>query len=354
MAWSDVKLTPFKEIIKRQPPAIPGEPFHMQPYSNDLPKLVGNPWYGAYSKHGFWYKFRYAKKMDYDYIAARSVESKNNFLLYASYDLCINNGTTYLIAENQRNEIIGCVSKTVADGQLILGSYYVDENYRHSGIGLSLIKEVMNDATQRYVFHSPSHLSNKVYEKIGLRPLGNDWAFQRVILFKAENVVQQTSPDIKSGKDVICTQSARHLFSFDSHICGYNREEYLKSLIKHDSVQSAVHYDTNNEVIGFCVAIEVERQEAKQIWVGPWYAADSITAENLLRHILGLFEDYTEVHILLPKRNAEALPIVSKLADKKGKFEIERIYFQTCASDGSMAGDTSKVFGTGDLNSQLL
>ncbi|PIO61566.1 hypothetical protein TELCIR_16906 [Teladorsagia circumcincta] len=38
----------------------------VQPFQNSLPKSVGDPWRGAYSKHGFWYKFHTGGKADFD------------------------------------------------------------------------------------------------------------------------------------------------------------------------------------------------------------------------------------------------------------------------------------------------
>ncbi|VDM71582.1 unnamed protein product, partial [Strongylus vulgaris] len=59
-------LEPFKDVLKRQKPEIPGQPYEMQVFSNKLPKAVGDPWKGAYSKHGFWYKFHNGNKQDFD------------------------------------------------------------------------------------------------------------------------------------------------------------------------------------------------------------------------------------------------------------------------------------------------
>uniref|UniRef100_A0A1I8AP99 ZP domain-containing protein n=1 Tax=Steinernema glaseri TaxID=37863 RepID=A0A1I8AP99_9BILA len=317
MAWSDVKLTPLKDVLKRQPPLISGQPFHMQPYNNDLPKSVGDPWHGAYSKHGFWYKFRYAKKADYDYITARSIEGNCNFLLYESFDLCSKNATTYLIAENQRNEIVGCVSKTVSNNEIaVIGSYFVDENYRHSGIGLKLMHDVMKDQNMRYIFHSPSHITHKVHDHIGLNPLGKTWRFQRVVISDCGAVEASDSVNIKDAEQLLGTQNEEFIFAFDSRVCGYSRAEYLKCLMNQEFVRSKVYCD-NNEVSGFCVATEVEYKDDKELWIGPWYGVDEVIAEKLLLSVLSSF-----------KSNIPAMSIVSKLTEKKGTLEIQRIFYE--------------------------
>ena len=60
------KLEPFREVLKRQVPVEPGNPIPMKVYEINHPKNCGDPWLGAYSKHGFWYKFEYGANQDFD------------------------------------------------------------------------------------------------------------------------------------------------------------------------------------------------------------------------------------------------------------------------------------------------
>ncbi|PIO64543.1 hypothetical protein TELCIR_13824 [Teladorsagia circumcincta] len=76
---------PFKEILKLQKPEIPGQPYDMLPFQNSLPKFVGDPWRGAYSKHGFWYKFHTGGKADFDELAAIATEQDNYMLNYECF-----------------------------------------------------------------------------------------------------------------------------------------------------------------------------------------------------------------------------------------------------------------------------
>lgn len=60
------KLESFKEVLRRQVPRIVGEPIPMKTYEIAHPKSCGNPWIGAYSKYGLWYKFYEGEQNDYD------------------------------------------------------------------------------------------------------------------------------------------------------------------------------------------------------------------------------------------------------------------------------------------------
>ena len=80
-------LKPLDEIQKRQSPLINGQPYKMNEYSSDLPKNCGLPWLGAYSKHGFWFKFRLASKSDFEKIVAIAFETDSFHLNYESLEL---------------------------------------------------------------------------------------------------------------------------------------------------------------------------------------------------------------------------------------------------------------------------
>lgn len=60
-----MKLEPFTEVLKRQVPVEIGKPIPMIVYTLNHPRNCGDPWIGAYSKHGFWYKFSDGTNDDY-------------------------------------------------------------------------------------------------------------------------------------------------------------------------------------------------------------------------------------------------------------------------------------------------
>ncbi|KAE9413818.1 hypothetical protein Angca_001495, partial [Angiostrongylus cantonensis] len=139
-------LEPFNEVLKRQKPEIPGEPYQMQCFQNSLPKLVGDPWRGAYSKHGFWYKFHEGDKTDFDKLAALSFEQDKYMMNYdymkvwkKSYG---EGNVRILVAKNLKNDVIGGVLAIKKKDYTQIGTYFVKEEYRHSGIGSKLFREI--------------------------------------------------------------------------------------------------------------------------------------------------------------------------------------------------------------------
>ncbi|TMS38270.1 hypothetical protein L596_005034 [Steinernema carpocapsae] len=353
MAWSDVKLTPFQEVLKRQPPVVSGEPFTMQVYNNDLPKSAGDPWYGAYSRHGFWFKFREPKKADYDYICARSIENNSNFLLYESFEVERENGISYLVAENQRNEIIGLISKSEFNGQYILGSYFVDENYRNSGIGLSLITEMMKYPNDKYIFYCPSNLLEKISTKLRLFPLGSQWSVSRVtirnpVLTNKEDLL--LAKELRSGADAV---NNNELWKFDQQTSGFDRQKYFERIFD-GKLKRCFAHENDDGFQGYCMTTEVERKDVRQVWIGPWHALSERTARILLKSCLAQFKEITECHFMVPKSNSLAMGLISELAGPNTKPVVERISYQACASLPLPPLDWSKIFATGDLNSQLV
>uniref|UniRef100_A0A0K0D537 N-acetyltransferase domain-containing protein n=1 Tax=Angiostrongylus cantonensis TaxID=6313 RepID=A0A0K0D537_ANGCA len=111
-----------------------------------LPKLVGDPWRGAYSKHGFWYKFHEGDKTDFDKLAALSFEQDKYMMNYdymkvwkKSYG---EGNVRILVAKNLKNDVIGGVLAIKKKDYTQIGTYFVKEEYRHSGIGSKLFREI--------------------------------------------------------------------------------------------------------------------------------------------------------------------------------------------------------------------
>ncbi|VDN38442.1 unnamed protein product [Gongylonema pulchrum] len=79
-----MKLEPLKEVLKRQIPVDVGKAIPMLVYELDHPKNCGKPWIGAYSAHGFWYKFFDGTNDDFEKAVAMSFESDGYKLNYES------------------------------------------------------------------------------------------------------------------------------------------------------------------------------------------------------------------------------------------------------------------------------
>ncbi|KAK6023382.1 hypothetical protein OSTOST_10834 [Ostertagia ostertagi] len=137
---------PFKDVLKRQKPEVPGQPYEMLPFQNSLPKSVGDPWRGAYSKHGFWYKFHTGNKADFDELAAIAAEQDNYMLNYDCFtawqEAYGSENVRVITAKNLKNEIMGGVVAVKKKDYTQIGAYFVKEEFRHSGIGSKLFGEV--------------------------------------------------------------------------------------------------------------------------------------------------------------------------------------------------------------------
>ncbi|VDM26185.1 unnamed protein product [Toxocara canis] len=82
-------MEPFKEVLRRQVPSELGKPISMKVYDIKQPKDCGNPWNGAYSKHGFWYKFYEGNSSDFEKVRRKCncILSRLIFLLHITWFL---------------------------------------------------------------------------------------------------------------------------------------------------------------------------------------------------------------------------------------------------------------------------
>ncbi|VDK31350.1 unnamed protein product [Gongylonema pulchrum] len=112
-----MKLEPLKEVLKRQIPVDVGKAIPMLVYELDHPKNCGKPWIGAYSAHGFWYKFFDGTNEDFEKAVAMSFESDGYKLNYESLkvwkDIFADN-FRFIVAKN-----LNVVSEVV-DKQMVL------------------------------------------------------------------------------------------------------------------------------------------------------------------------------------------------------------------------------------------
>uniref|UniRef100_A0A1I7XSB0 N-acetyltransferase domain-containing protein n=1 Tax=Heterorhabditis bacteriophora TaxID=37862 RepID=A0A1I7XSB0_HETBA len=159
-------LDSFSSVLSRQKPEVAGEPYRMKVFSNSLPRSVGDPWRGAYSAHGFWYKFHEAGNDEFGRIVAHSYEQDKYML---NYDYLFSwqnaygaNGIRVLVAKNLKNEIMGGVVAIKKETYTQIGTYFVKEEFRHSGIGLKLFKEISR-GTESIVFQAMHHLHETLH-----------------------------------------------------------------------------------------------------------------------------------------------------------------------------------------------
>uniref|UniRef100_A0A0N5AP37 N-acetyltransferase domain-containing protein n=1 Tax=Syphacia muris TaxID=451379 RepID=A0A0N5AP37_9BILA len=271
---------PYKIVLHQQVPLNPGEPIPMNVYDNKSPKNCGDPWIGAYSKHGFWYKFEYGDQNDYEKIVALSFESDEYMLNYESMNIwrsIFKHHFRYIVAKNQRDEVIGSIGYANYGNYAVIGIYYVVEEYRHSGIGTKLFTDAFRHlAGKTVIFHAMSHLKNKC-DSFGLHYLVPNWQFTHYVL-------QNPSGYLELQKQLSNTTTSGHckeflklndneleaLQCYDSKICGHSRQFWLSQCKFKESV------------VGYGCIREVSGGYIKRLLVAPLYANSPETAILLI------------------------------------------------------------------------
>uniref|UniRef100_A0A0M3IQQ9 N-acetyltransferase domain-containing protein n=1 Tax=Ascaris lumbricoides TaxID=6252 RepID=A0A0M3IQQ9_ASCLU len=157
------QLEPFKEVLRRQVPRELGKPIPMKIYEIQHPKNSGDPWMGAYSKHGFWYKFYQGNSDDFDKIVAHSYETDGYCMNYESFTVwksAFGDLFDFIVAKNLKEDVLGSIAFACYDDIAIIGVYYIIEDYRHSGIGSKLFTEALKRLSGRknIIFHSCKRL----------------------------------------------------------------------------------------------------------------------------------------------------------------------------------------------------
>uniref|UniRef100_A0A914RN61 N-acetyltransferase domain-containing protein n=1 Tax=Parascaris equorum TaxID=6256 RepID=A0A914RN61_PAREQ len=138
------QLEPFKEVLRRQVPREVGKPIPMKVYEIKHPKNSGDPWMGAYSKHGFWYKFYRGNSDDFD---------------KCIFDVIFDRRSSNCDDDFFKGDVLGSVAFACYDDVAVIGVYFVIEDYRHSGIGTKLFSEALKRiGSKNIIFHSRKRL----------------------------------------------------------------------------------------------------------------------------------------------------------------------------------------------------
>ncbi|KHN89064.1 hypothetical protein Tcan_17989 [Toxocara canis] len=297
------KLEPFKEVLRRQVPSELGKPISMKVYDIKQPKDCGNPWNGAYSKHGFWYKFYEGNSSDFEKVVALSYETDGYCMNYESFEAwkaAFGEKFVLIVAKNLREDILGSIAFACYNNIAIIGIYYVIEDYRHSGIGSKLFADVIKKLDHKDIlFHSSSHLSDRC-SRYGLRPTG--WTFTHYIVDKPSGLqsLQDTGITIKRMDDLTTTQES-DLFAYDRGVCNMDRSQWGRVWLRHFDSDTIVAFDhsvvaLSYETDGYCM--NYESFEAWKAAFGEKFVL--IVAKNLREDILGsiAFACYNNIAII--------------------------------------------------------
>ncbi|RCN50441.1 hypothetical protein ANCCAN_03464 [Ancylostoma caninum] len=362
-------VEPFKDVLKRQKPEIPGQPYEMLVFNNKLPKSVGNPWIGAYSKHGFWYKFHEGNKEDFNKLVALSSE-QNAYMLNYDYMTAWENAyvatnVRIVVAKNLKEEIMGGVVAISKKDYTQIGTYFVLEEYRHSGIGSMLFKEVLKDKAG--AFQAMHHLLPTV-GRFGLRECYG----RRFNHVKIEN--PSGFPDLKetmdNGRlalsDTFIPAEWQAISVLDREASAEQRS--IRDLLAIEDSQTAAVFTKECICLGFGTSKEIVGEGVRRIVIGPLYAVEPLVAEVITRAVLKKYYnpdmdfDFAPDDFAIYRRSVEfiipaeerMLPLIEKLNGKDGKLTRPRMWYQTCSSNFPPGARLDLVYAAGDLHSALV
>uniref|UniRef100_A0A1I7W5N3 Acetyltransf_18 domain-containing protein n=1 Tax=Loa loa TaxID=7209 RepID=A0A1I7W5N3_LOALO len=258
-----MKLEPFKEVLKRQIPIDIDKPISMIVYHLDHPKNCGDPWIGAYSKHGFWYKFFHGTNDDYEKVVARAYESDSYKMDYDSLKVLKAIPTCcyqFIVAKNQSDELLGSIMIAYCNNFAVIGVYYVTEEYRHS----------------------VSHLANKCHRFGFMTSLLQQWKFAT---YEINN--PSAFPALQDKKITIMKYSnlseaeITALLKYDMNVTGLNRNVWLKEWLKRENFNTYVAFEEKN-VIGYGCSREIAGGYVLPLLVGPLFADNFEVASALI------------------------------------------------------------------------
>ncbi|VIO90326.1 Uncharacterized protein BM_BM17333 [Brugia malayi] len=369
-----MKLEPFKEVLKRQIPTDIGKPISMITYHLDHPKNCGDPWIGAYSKYGFWYKFSFGTNNDYEKVVARAYESDSYKLDYNSLNVWQTIPSCdyrFIIAKNQSDEPVGSIVIAYCHDVTVIGVYYVIEEYRHSGIGSKLFDEALRNINQRQtvIFHSMSHLANKCHRFGLVTTFSQQWKFAT---YEISN--PSAFPTLQNEKITIIRFSNLSeveliaLLKYDSNVTHLKRNVWLKEWLKQKNYNTYVAFQ-QDEVIGYGCSRETAGGYVLPILVGPLYADNFEVASALLYAILEKYynpdDDYDwdpdifaiyrrNVYFVVPDENIQMIELMKKLKGETGILGKERLCYITQTTNTLPNVDFSKIFSVSDMHMSVI
>ncbi|GMR48637.1 hypothetical protein PMAYCL1PPCAC_18832, partial [Pristionchus mayeri] len=342
------KLPDLQEVLQQQRPWMSGQPFQMKDGAiSDAPKGAGDPWRGAYSNHGFWFKLELGDQRMFDKLVARSFDEDEFLMRYEHLNelkAVHGDDVDFLLAANQRGDLIGGV---VRGGDTVV-VHYMREEYRHSGIGSILLKELISRASGKSLKIT---LNSPLY-----RSIDRFGAFRAAVGTKLEHVTV-TNP---SGLEAIAQPAYRILADIDWDAVGKLLNQSgvtVAANVWAKDGQLTVVGDEKGNVKGVVRVTEAAGGYVKRLVVGPLIGDSTEYAEAALHAALKPIQNETTdypwnpdvhslkrrtLHFRVPKENKEIMNILRKFAGE-GKVEVRRTEYQMF-SMGSSVFDAGKTF----------
>ncbi|KAJ1355376.1 hypothetical protein KIN20_012757 [Parelaphostrongylus tenuis] len=236
-------------------------------FQNSLPKAVGNPWKGAYSKHGFWYKFHEGDKNDFDKLVALSFEQDKYMLNYdymKAWEKSYGEGSVrILVAKNLKNDVMGGVVAIKKKEYAQIGTYFVVEDYRHSGIGSKLFAEITKGLIT--TFQAMHHLLPTV-PSFGLATrYGRRFNHVKVDSGSGFPDLKENLEDHRTVLDEDLNASEwMAITTFDADVSGEQRP--IRDILNLEASKTAAVFDKKDTISRLHLTIPIV-QKAVKLWV---------------------------------------------------------------------------------------
>ncbi|KHJ80341.1 hypothetical protein OESDEN_19985 [Oesophagostomum dentatum] len=201
-----------------------------------------------------------------------------------------------LMAKNLKGEVMGGVVAINRKDYTQVGTYYVKEEYRYSGIGSKLFREVLKNKPG--VFQAV-HILLPTINKFDLKESYG----RRFNHVKIENPsgfpdLQETMPNCRVVlSDSFSQEDWEAITVFDREVCGEARS--IRELLQlEDSHTAAVFSEANAACLGFGISKELVGDTVRRLVIGPLYAVEAQVAEVITRAVLKAFYEnviYSEI-----------------------------------------------------------
>ncbi|CAI2351877.1 unnamed protein product [Caenorhabditis sp. 36 PRJEB53466] len=374
---SECDLEPLDSIIERMNP-IPGFPYPMKSAKNEaFPRNVGDPWIGAYTKNGYWFKLEWAGEEEWKEIANEMwyrneflVDSKS-FVLYG--EAMGKDNLKLLVAKNIRGEVLGLalLARHPSAQFSIIGALFVQEDFRHVGIGSILTREVKKTekgvAFNAILYLLPTvvrmHLEARTMRTFGRIRVQNPSGF--TALKESKNGIV-----LKFGSEIELDEDWEKVIEFGESCT--NEKRNWKAFLEDEEgrTQLVAAFDENAAscVVGISVLREIHNEDGHipDLLVAPLYAKSSKIAEALLAKTLKKHYnpeddyDFDVDHLAIYRRSVQlfvfaasesaVFPLLRKLAGIDGSMEKDRLTYQTCSDFQLPAISHDMIFAISDPN----
>ncbi|EGT49964.1 hypothetical protein CAEBREN_22508 [Caenorhabditis brenneri] len=321
-------LEPIDSIIDRMNP-MPGFPYPMKSAINKgFPKSVGDPWIGAYTKNGYWFKLSWGGNDEWKEIA-NEMWYRNEFLVdsksFELYQKAIEGDSNSREKENLKM----LVAKNILSYLLPTITKFKLEQRSMRTFGRIRVK-------------NSSGFANLKEEKPGIH-----------LLFGTEISEDQWGKVMEFAEN--CTNEKR------------NWKAFVEEKDNHSQLVAAFEKDSES-CVGISVLREIQNDDGHipDLVVSPLYAKSPTIADILLRKTLKKHYnpeddyDFDVDHLAIYRRTvnffvfssceSSMLPLLKKLAGSDGKIDKDRLTFQTCSNFQLPAINHALIFAMSDPN----